>query len=45
MTGAHLVINILHSSVTGDEMQYTETVHQQFINFQKAYDSVRREVL
>jgi hypothetical protein len=25
--------------------EYNETVHQQFIDFKKAYDSVRREVL
>jgi hypothetical protein len=25
--------------------EYTETVHQLFIDFKKAYDSVRREVL
>jgi hypothetical protein len=25
--------------------EYNETVHQLFINFKKAYDSVRREVL
>jgi hypothetical protein len=27
------------------EWEYTETVHQLFIVFKKAYDSVRREVL
>jgi hypothetical protein len=26
-------------------MEYNETVHQLFIDFKKAYDSVRREVL
>jgi hypothetical protein len=27
------------------EWEYTETVHQLFIDFRKAYDSVRRGVL
>jgi hypothetical protein len=27
------------------EWEYNETVHQLFIDFKKAYDSVRREVL
>jgi hypothetical protein len=35
----------LHSSDTGERMGYNETVHQVFVNFKKAYDSVRREVL
>jgi hypothetical protein len=26
-------------------MEYNETVHQLFVDFKKAYDSVRREVL
>jgi hypothetical protein len=35
----------LHSSDTGEKREYTETVHQLFVDFKKAYDSVRREVL
>jgi hypothetical protein len=35
----------LHSSDTGKKWEYSETVHQLFIDFKKAYDSVRREVL
>jgi hypothetical protein len=27
------------------EWEYNETVHQLFVDFKKAYDSVRREVL
>jgi hypothetical protein len=33
---------LLHSSDTGKKWEYNETVHQPFINFKKAYDSVRR---
>jgi hypothetical protein len=29
----------------GKKWEYNETVHQLFIDFKKAYDSVRREVL
>jgi hypothetical protein len=32
-------------SDTGEKWEYNETVHQLFIDFKKAYDSVRREVL
>jgi hypothetical protein len=35
----------LHSSDTGKKWEYNETVHQLFIDFKKAYESVRREVL
>jgi hypothetical protein len=28
-----------------EKLEYSETVHQLFIDFKKAYDSVRREVL
>jgi hypothetical protein len=31
--------------ITGEKWEYNETVHQLFIDFKKAYDSVRREVL
>jgi hypothetical protein len=36
---------VLHSSDTGTKWEYTETVHQLFVDFKKAYESVRREVL
>jgi hypothetical protein len=32
-------------SDTGEKWEYKETVHQLFIDFKRAYDSVRREVL
>jgi hypothetical protein len=32
-------------SDTGNKWVYSETVHQPFVDFKKAYDSVRREVL
>jgi hypothetical protein len=35
----------LHSSDTEKEWEYNKTVHQLFIDFRKAYDSGRREVL
>jgi hypothetical protein len=36
----------LHSSDIGEKKwEYDETVHQLFLDFKKAYDSVRREVL
>jgi hypothetical protein len=35
----------LHSSNTGKEWEYNETVHQLFIDFKEAYDSIKREVL
>jgi hypothetical protein len=31
--------------ILGKKWEYNETVHQLFIDFKKAYDSVRREVL
>jgi hypothetical protein len=40
-----LPIRLLHSPNTGEKWEYNETAHQLFISFQKAYDSVRREVL
>ena len=36
---------ILHLSNTWEKREYNEAVHQLFIDFKKAYDSVRREVL
>jgi hypothetical protein len=35
----------LHSSDTGKKGKYNETVHQLFVDFKKAYDSIKREVL
>jgi hypothetical protein len=35
----------LHSSATGEKWEYNETVNQLFVDFKKAYDSVRRKVL
>jgi hypothetical protein len=32
-------------SDTGEKWDYNETVHQLFVDFRKAYDSVRREAL
>jgi hypothetical protein len=39
------VPEFLHSSDTGEKSEYNETVHKLFIDFKKACDSVRREVL
>jgi len=36
---------ILHSSNTWEKWEYNEAVHQLFIDFKKAYDSVKREDL
>jgi hypothetical protein len=36
--------DILYSSDTGEKWEYNGTVHQLFIEFEKAYDSVKREV-
>ena len=36
---------ILHLSNTWEKWEYNEAVHQLFIDFKKAYDSVGREVL
>jgi hypothetical protein len=35
----------LHSSDTEEKWEYNETVHQLFVDFKKAYDLFRREVL
>jgi hypothetical protein len=37
--------NFLHLSDIKEKWEYNETVHQLFIDFKKAYDSMRREVL
>jgi hypothetical protein len=36
---------ILHPSDTSEKLEYNESVHRLFIDFKKAYDSVRREDL
>jgi hypothetical protein len=40
-----LLISFLHSSDTGKKWEYNGVVHQLFVDFKKAYDSERREVL
>jgi hypothetical protein len=35
----------LHPSDNGEKWEYNETVHQLFVDFKKAYDTIRREVL
>jgi hypothetical protein len=35
----------LHLIDAGEIMEYNETAHQLFIDFKRAYDSVRREIL
>jgi hypothetical protein len=40
-----LLIRFFNSIDTGEKWEYRETVHHLFIDFKKAYDSVRREVL
>jgi hypothetical protein len=37
--------DVLHSLDAGKKREYKETVHQLFIDFKKAYDSLRSEVL
>jgi len=44
-TGQLLMIYILRSSNSWEKWEYNEAVHQLFIDFKKAYDSVRWEVL
>jgi hypothetical protein len=39
-----LLLRFLHSSDTGEKWEY-DAVHQLFMDFKKACDSVRREVL
>jgi hypothetical protein len=41
----HLLIGFLRLSDTGEKCEYNETVHQLFIDLNKTYDSVRKEVL
>jgi hypothetical protein len=40
-----LPISFLHSAGTGDKRDYNGLVHQLFMDFKKAYDTVKREVL
>jgi hypothetical protein len=40
-----LLIRFLNSSDTREKWEYNETVHQLLVDFKKAYDSVKREVL
>jgi hypothetical protein len=35
----------LHSTDTGEKREYNEIVHLLFVDFEEAYDLVRREVL
>jgi len=44
-TGRLLIINSAFAKYLGKKWEYNEPVHQLFIDFKKAYDSVRREVL
>jgi hypothetical protein len=39
-----LVFRFLHSTDTAEKLEYNETVNQLFIDFTKAYDSIRSEV-
>jgi hypothetical protein len=41
----HLLIRCSAFVSSLEKWEYNETVHQLFIDFKKAYDSVRREVL
>jgi len=44
-TDQRLTTYFLHSSIPEKKLEYNKAVHQLFIDFKKAYDSVRREVL
>ena len=44
-TGQLLIIYSAFVKFFKKKWEYNEAVHQLFINFKKAYDSVRREVL
>jgi hypothetical protein len=39
------LIKFLYGAVTRENWEFNGTVHQLFIDFEKAYDSVRKEVL
>jgi hypothetical protein len=40
-----IVVCLNHLQILEKKWEYNETVHQLFIDFKKAYDSVRRDVL
>jgi hypothetical protein len=40
-----LLIRFLHSSDTGKNWEYSDSIHQLFIDFKKAHDLVRKELL
>jgi len=44
-TGRLLIIHPASAKYLRKKWEYSEPVHQLFIDFKKAYDSVRREVL
>jgi len=44
-TSQLLIIYSAFEKYLGKKWEYNEAVHQLFIDFKKAYDSVRREVL
>ena len=44
-TGQLLIIYSAFVRYSGKKCEYNEAVHQFFIDFKKAYDSVRREML
>jgi len=44
-TSQLLIIHSAFVKYLGKKWEYNEAVHQLFIDFKKAYDSVRREVL
>jgi hypothetical protein len=43
--GIHIFVIRGECSILEKKWEYNGTVHQLFIDFRKAYDSVRREVL
>jgi hypothetical protein len=45
ITDQLLVRFVCIHQVLEEKLEYIETVHQLFIDFKKAYDSVRREIL
>jgi hypothetical protein len=45
ITDQQLIRCFLHLLDTGEKWKYNATVHQLFLDFKKAYDSVSREVL
>jgi hypothetical protein len=45
VTGQLLIILFCTSKIHDKKWKYNDAVHHLFVNFKKAYDSVRREVL